>query len=108
MFSQTAPGLPTFEAYGCFEVAFHLELSPNERGRRGVDIRGQQRLESFVGGNAEGKLGNSIPGPKLGSITEKDAPNRSVERAWSIGRSGSHTSGRMTKTTLPSSNRTAE
>src|ERR1039458_2362312 len=36
MFSQTALGLPTFEAYGCFEIAFHVELSPNERGCRRI------------------------------------------------------------------------
>src|ERR1035437_1663647 len=76
MFSQSALGLPTFEAYGCFEIAFHVDLSPNERGCRRIDIGGQQILEGSAGGNAERKTGNSIPGTPLGSISEKDAPNR--------------------------------
>jgi hypothetical protein len=76
MFSQTAMGLPTFEAYGGFEIAFHVKLSPDELGCRRIDIGGKQMLEGFAGGNAKGKTGNPIPGPPLGSISEKDAPNR--------------------------------
>ncbi|MGB9454809.1 MAG: hypothetical protein WCB12_02120 [Bryobacteraceae bacterium] len=80
VFSQAAAGLPAFETDGGLEVAFHVELSANERGCRGIDIGGQQRLKGLPGGDTEGKTGGSLTEALLSPIVKPDAPDRRAGR----------------------------
>ncbi len=84
--AETAPRLPTLEADGGGQVAFHVELAANECHGGGIDVRGKKALQRAFRGQAECKGGRAVAGLAHGPIAENGAPGRRgrKDQAWAV------------------------